>query len=99
MNLISAKNDIITLRQGEFDYLRGGFMLFIYLIHAFQATQSAESALFQGIYIFATMSGAAIFIFVRLKVLNAVSVAEKKADSITSAIIAMIKPKSSINLK
>lgn len=64
MNSILAQNDINTGRQREFDYLKGGFMLFIYLIHAFQATQSAESALFQGIYIFATMSGAAIFIFV-----------------------------------
>lgn len=64
MNAILAQNDINTGRQREFDYLKGGFMLFIYLIHAFQATQSKESTLFQGIYIFATMTGAAIFMFV-----------------------------------
>lgn len=64
MDAILAHEDINTGRQREFDYLKGGFMLFIYLIHAFQATQSAESTLFQGIYIFATMSGAAIFMFV-----------------------------------
>ncbi|MEG0392142.1 MAG: hypothetical protein RR626_05220, partial [Anaerovoracaceae bacterium] len=39
-------------------------MLFIFLIHAFQATFSAQSAVVSGIYIFGTMSGAAIFIFV-----------------------------------
>lgn len=64
MDAILAHEEINTGRQREFDYLKGGFMLFIYLIHAFQATQSTETTLFQGIYIFATMSGAAIFILV-----------------------------------
>jgi len=53
-----------TGRQREFDYLKGIFMLFIYLIHAFQATLTPEDAVARWIYMFATMSGAAIFIFV-----------------------------------
>ncbi len=39
-------------------------MILIFIIHAFQATGSAESPLVSGIFIFATMTGAAIFIFV-----------------------------------
>lgn len=64
MNTIFSKEAVNTGRQREFDYLKGLFMLFIYLIHAFQATLSPEDSIIQGIYIFATMSGAAIFIFV-----------------------------------
>lgn len=64
MNTVFSKEEINTGRQREFDYLKGIFMLFIYLIHAFQATLSPEDPIIQGIYIFATMSGAAIFIFV-----------------------------------
>ncbi|RKI39063.1 hypothetical protein D7V86_17555 [bacterium D16-51] len=64
MNKIFSQEEINTGRQREFDYLKGIFMLFIYLIHAFQATLSKEDSITQGIYMFATMSGAAIFIFV-----------------------------------
>lgn len=64
MNAIFAHEEVNTGRQREFDYLKGGFMLFIYLVHAFQVTLSPEDPLLQGIYMFATMSGAAIFIFV-----------------------------------
>ncbi len=64
MNTIFSQEETNTGRQREFDYLKGIFMLFIYLIHAFQATMSPEDPIIQGIYIFATMSGAAIFIFV-----------------------------------
>ncbi len=64
MDKIFSKTEINTGRQREFDYLKGIFMLFIYLIHAFQATGSAEDTLARWIYMFATMSGAAIFIFV-----------------------------------
>lgn len=64
MSAIFSPEEINTGRQREYDYLKGVFLLFIYLIHAFQATMSPEDALARGIYIFATMSGAAIFIFV-----------------------------------
>lgn len=64
MSAIFTQEEINTGRQREFDYLKGIFMLFIYLIHAFQATFSVEDSLTRGIYMFATMSGAAIFIFV-----------------------------------
>lgn len=64
MNAIFSHEEINTGRQREFDYLKGIFMLFIYLIHAFQATMSPEDTVTRWIYMFATMSGAAIFIFV-----------------------------------
>lgn len=64
MDTVFSKEEINTGRQREFDYLKGIFMLLIYLIHAFQATMSTEDAIAKGIYMFATMSGAAIFIFV-----------------------------------
>lgn len=64
MNAIFSKEEINTGRQREFDYLKGIFMLFIYLIHAFQATMSPFNSAARAIYMFATMSGAAIFIFV-----------------------------------
>ncbi len=63
-NTILAKEEVNIGRQGEFDYLKGFFMLFIFLIHAFQATLSPEDFAARVIYMFATMSGAAIFIFV-----------------------------------
>ena len=63
-NTILAKEEVNIGRQGEFDYLKGFFMLFIFLIHAFQATLSPENFAARVIYMFATMSGAAIFIFV-----------------------------------
>lgn len=58
-------DDVNTGRQIEFDYMKGIFMLFIFLIHAYQATGSEENTLISCIYIFATMSGAAIYIFVQ----------------------------------
>lgn len=64
MNTIFSQKEVNTGRQREFDYLKGIFMVLIYLIHAFQATLSPEDALTRWIYMFATMSGAAIFIFV-----------------------------------
>ena len=64
MNTIFAKEEVNVGRQSEFDYLKGIFMLFIYLIHAFQATLSLQDSISTWIYSFATMSGAAIFIFV-----------------------------------
>ncbi len=54
-----------TERQTEFDYLKGLFMPFIFLVHAFQATGSDEPSAVSVIYIIATMLGAAIFIFVQ----------------------------------
>ena len=64
MHAIFSPEEINTKRQREFDYLKGIFMLFIYLVHAFQATMSTEDLITQWIFMFATMSGAAIFIFV-----------------------------------
>lgn len=64
MNAIFSQEEINTGRQREYDYLKGIFMLFIYLVHAFQATMSTEDSITRWIYMFATMSGAAIFIFV-----------------------------------
>lgn len=64
MNAIFSQEEINTGRQREFDYLKGIFMLMIYLVHAFQATMSPEDSITRWIYMFATMSGAAIFIFV-----------------------------------
>lgn len=64
MNTIFSKEEVNTGRQREFDYLKGSFMFFIYLIHAFQATLSPQDSMSQWIYSLATMSGAAIFIFV-----------------------------------
>ena len=64
MNAIFSHEETNTKRQREFDYLKGIFMLFIYLVHAFQATMSTEDSVTQWIFMFATMSGAAIFIFV-----------------------------------
>lgn len=64
MNAIFSHEETNAKRQREFDYLKGIFMLFIYLVHAFQATMSTEDSITQWMYMFATMSGAAIFIFV-----------------------------------
>ncbi len=64
MNAIFSHEETNTGRQRELDYLKGIFMLLIYLIHAFQATMSTEDSITRWIYMFATMSGAAIFIFV-----------------------------------
>ncbi len=61
---VFSKQEINTGRQREFDYLKGIFMLLIYLVHAFQATITPEGGVARWIYMFATMTGAAIFIFV-----------------------------------
>lgn len=64
MNRILDKEPVNTSRQSEFDYLKGFFMIFIFLVHAYQATMSNEDVVIRIIYGFATLSGAAIFIFV-----------------------------------
>ncbi|MBD5470503.1 MAG: hypothetical protein HDR19_05160 [Lachnospiraceae bacterium] len=64
MNRILDKKPVNTSRQGEFDYLKGFFMVFIFLVHAYQATASNEDIVIKIVYGFATLSGAAIFIFV-----------------------------------
>ena len=61
---MKISEEVNTGRQTEFDYMKGIFMLFIYLIHAYQATGTAMGPAVSCIYVFATMSGAAIFIFV-----------------------------------
>ena len=64
MNRILDKKPVNTSRQGEFDYLKGFFMVFIFLVHAYQGTMSTEDIVIKIVYGFATLSGAAIFIFV-----------------------------------
>ena len=64
MSHILDKKPVNTSRQGEFDYLKGFFMVFIFLVHAYQATSSHEDIVIKIVYGFATLSGAAIFIFV-----------------------------------
>ncbi len=64
MRSLISSEEVNTARQKEFDYLKGIFLVFIYLIHAFQATFSDESRLVSCIYIFATMTGAGMFIFI-----------------------------------
>ncbi len=59
-----ASEEVNTGRQKEYDHLKGLFMVFIFIVHAFQATMSDMDPAVLGIWIFATMSGAAIFIFV-----------------------------------
>jgi len=59
-----SKTDINTGRQVEFDYLKGLFIPMILLIHAFQMLGGAKVPAYQIAYIIATMTGAAIFIFV-----------------------------------
>ena len=59
-----SKNEINTGRQREFDYLKGIMMILIFIIHAFQGTLSPKDDVMRSIYIFNSMSGAAVFIFV-----------------------------------
>lgn len=64
MNRILDKKAINTVRQSEFDYLKGLFMVFIFFVHAYQGTSSNEDLVEKIVFGFATLSGAAIFIFV-----------------------------------
>ncbi|HBI63192.1 MAG TPA: hypothetical protein DDY31_18630 [Lachnospiraceae bacterium] len=64
MNRILDKKPVNTSRQSEFDYLKGLFMVFIFFVHAYQATTSTEDIVEKIVFGFATLSGAAIFIFV-----------------------------------
>ncbi len=61
---IFAKEEVNTGRQREFDYLKGFLMILIFIIHAFQGTLSPKDDVMRIIYIFNSMSGAAVFIFV-----------------------------------
>lgn len=70
MNLLSGMQDVFSKeevnikRQEEYDYLKGIFMVFIFGIHAFQATLTEPDLCMKILYGFATMSGAALFMFV-----------------------------------
>ena len=61
---IFAKEEVNTGRQREFDYLKGFMMVLIFVIHAFQGTLSPKDDVMRTIYLFNSMSGAAVFIFV-----------------------------------
>ena len=52
------KAEVNTGRQPEFDYLKGFFMVLIYIVHAFQTTLSPEDTAMKLIYIFNSVSGA-----------------------------------------
>ncbi len=62
MKLFSTE-EVNTGRQKEFDLLKGIFMIFIFLLNAFRMTLSGMTGAVRGILIFATMSGAAIYLF------------------------------------
>ena len=61
-----SKTDINTGRQVELDYMKGLFVPMILFIHAFQMLGNPETyvSAYKVIYIIATMTGAAIFMFV-----------------------------------
>lgn len=64
--LMPAKAEINTGRQIEFDYMKGFFTPMILLIHAFQILVGAGEHVgaYKIVYILATMTGSAIFMFV-----------------------------------
>lgn len=64
MQNVFSKEAVNIKRQEEFDYLKGLFMVFIFGIHAFQATLTEPDLCMKILYGFATMSGAALFMFV-----------------------------------
>lgn len=64
MQEVFSKEEVNTKRQEEFDYLKGLFMVFIFGIHAFQATLTEPYLCMKMLYGFATMTGAALFMFV-----------------------------------
>jgi len=74
---IFSKEEINTGRQEEYDYLKGLFMVFIFLIHAFQASLTEPDLIVKILFGFATMSGAALFMFV----MGMGSVYSKKASA------------------
>lgn len=73
-----SKKDINTGRQVELDYMKGLFVPMILLIHAFQMLGGTDTPgpLYQIFYIIATMTGAALFMFI----LGVGSVYSKKTD-------------------
>lgn len=73
-----SKKDINTGRQVELDYMKGLFVPMILLIHAFQMLGGPDTPgpLYQIFYIIATMTGAALFMFI----LGVGSVYSKKTD-------------------
>ncbi len=54
-----SKDEVNTGRQREFDYLKGAAMVLIFLIHAYQGTNSDNDAVLNAVYSFNSMSGAA----------------------------------------
>ena len=64
LNQIFDTKEVNTGRQKEYDILRGILMVFIFFIHAYQATLSERDGLYHLIYCLGTMTGAALFIFV-----------------------------------
>jgi len=77
MKNVFSKEEINTKRQEEYDYLKGLFMVFIFGIHAFQGTLTEPDLCMKILYGFATMSGAALFMFV----MGMGSVYSRKSDA------------------
>lgn len=73
-----SKKDINTGRQVELDYMKGLFVPMILLIHAFQMLGGPDTPVtaYKIFYIIATMTGAALFMFI----LGVGSVYSKKTD-------------------
>lgn len=53
VNRILDRKPVNISRQSEFDYLKGFFMVFIFLVHAYQATLSNEDIVTKVVYGFA----------------------------------------------
>lgn len=64
LKTVFSRDEVNTGRQREFDYLKGFMMILIFIIHAFQGTLSPKDDVMRSVYIFNSMSGAAVFIFV-----------------------------------
>lgn len=62
--MLLDKNEINTGRQFEFDYLKGLFIPMILFIHAFQMLDGTANPVYRFIYVFCTLTGSTIFLFV-----------------------------------
>lgn len=83
-----SKEEVNIKRQEEFDYLKGLFMVFIFGIHAFQATLTEPDLCMKILYGFATMTGAALFMFVMG--MGSVYSRNKNADALAKSGVKMI---------
>ena len=59
-----AEQDVNTGRQIDFDYLKGIALIFIFVIHSFQASRTPMDDLVRALFVFCSMFEAGLFIFV-----------------------------------